>query len=276
MTRSPTWHSPNEADPAVAAAAWPRPQALAVRQLRVLTLNVHKGFDIGMRRFVLPELREAVRATRADLVFLQEIVGARLDGARRFPSWPATPQYEFLADQIWSDYAYGRNAVNTGGHHGNAVLSRYPIKRWDNVDVSVGSRQEPRALLHCEIDLHGRELHAVCVHLGLRAAHRGRQLRALCELLARTVPEGAPLVVAGDFNDWRGRAHRALAECRGLQEVFVAHRGRAARTFPAVFPLLRLDRIYVSGLKAFEPLPLPAHPWSRLSDHAPLMARLNP
>jgi endonuclease/exonuclease/phosphatase family metal-dependent hydrolase len=47
----------------------------AVHRLNVLTLNVHKGFTFFNRRFILPELREAVRATGADLVFLQEVPG---------------------------------------------------------------------------------------------------------------------------------------------------------------------------------------------------------
>jgi len=47
-----------------------------VQTLTVLTLNVHKGFTPFNRRFILPELREAVRATGADLVFLQEVTAA--------------------------------------------------------------------------------------------------------------------------------------------------------------------------------------------------------
>jgi len=47
----------------------------AIHRLRVLTVNTHKGFTALNRRFILPELREAVRSTSADLVFLQEVVG---------------------------------------------------------------------------------------------------------------------------------------------------------------------------------------------------------
>lgn len=31
--------------------------------------------------------------------------------AVRVPGWPGASRYEFLADSIWSDFAYGRNAV---------------------------------------------------------------------------------------------------------------------------------------------------------------------
>ena len=47
----------------------------AVHQLRIITVNTHKGFTPLNRRFILPELRDAVRTLGADLVFLQEVLG---------------------------------------------------------------------------------------------------------------------------------------------------------------------------------------------------------
>lgn len=244
-------------------------------QLRVLTVNTHKGFTVMNRRFVLPELRDAVRAVNADVVFLQEVQGTHERHSQRITAWPAAPHYEFLADEIWPQFAYGRNAVYPSGHHGNAVLSKFPIVAYENHDVSVG-RQEARGLLHCTLNVPGEAtpVHAICVHLGLVEVHRRRQLELLCEIVARQVPADAPLLVAGDFNDWRDRAHRVLKRCVGLDEVFVRAQGRAARTFPARLPLLRLDRIYVRNARAHRPVALPRHPWSRLSDHAPLAAEV--
>jgi endonuclease/exonuclease/phosphatase family metal-dependent hydrolase len=95
----------------------------------------------------------------------------------------------------------------------------------------------------------------------------------LCEVVREAVPRGAPLLVAGDFNDWRRRGHALMAQC-GLTEVFLAAHGRLARTFPARLPLLPVDRIYVRDLQASTPRVLSARPWSHLSDHAPLLARV--
>ena len=89
------------------------------------------------------------------------------------------------------------------------------------------------------------------------------------------VPAQAPLIVAGDFNDWRGRAHQLLAEGAALREVFVQANGRAARTFPARFPVLPLDRIYVRNAGVHAPVELPRRPWSHLSDHTPLVAEID-
>lgn len=244
-------------------------------QLRVMTVNVHKGFSVFNRRFVLRELRDAVRAVGADLVFLQEIHGARSSTRMARHEPPEGPHYESLADQIWPAFAYGRNAVYTDGDHGNALLSKYPIIRSENVDVSVGSH-EKRGLLHCTLRLPDRAdvVHAICVHLGLRQSHRARQLQQLCQFVKRFVPQHEPLLVAGDFNDWRGQAHAVLHACAGLDEVFVEAHGLPAKTFPARLPLLRLDRIYVRSVRDHAPLALPARPWSGLSDHAPLAAEI--
>lgn len=244
--------------------------------LRILTVNTHKGFTVFNRRFVLHELREAIRATHADIVFLQEVLGAHHRHASRLAQWPTVAQYEFLADTIWPEFAYGRNAVYPHGHHGNAVLSKFPIAFYDNIDVSVG-KHERRGLLHCVLrpPMLNVDLHAICVHLGLRERHRRPQLQSLCALIEREVPPAAPLFVAGDFNDWRIRGQRLLERCSGLKEIHLEQHGHLARTFPAHFPVFHLDRIYVRNVMSFRPVRLARQPWARLSDHAPLAAEVS-
>ena len=247
----------------------------AAFSLKLLTINTHKGFTALNRRFILPELRDAVRTVSADIVCLQEVMGAHEVHPLHFENWPDTTHYEFIADTMWSDYAYGRNAVYPEGHHGNAVLSRFPISEYDNLDVSHNGH-EKRGLLHCRINLVevSKTLHVICVHLGLQEAHRHDQLEMLCELV-NSLPEGDPIVVAGDFNDWRQKANSILQTKAGLDEVFTRARGRPARTFPAVMPLLRLDRIYVKNASATSPTALPLREWRHLSDHAPLAVELH-
>lgn len=170
-------------------------QAPAVKRLRVLTVNTHKGFTAFNRRFILPELREAVRSTQADIVFLQEVLGSHDRHAARYPGWPQTSQYEFLADSMWSDFAYGRNAVYPDGHHGNALLSKYPIIEHRNLDVSI-TGPERRGLLHCVLEVPGQgQVHAVCVHLSLLESHRQKQLQLLRKLLD-ALPANAPVIIA--------------------------------------------------------------------------------
>jgi len=251
------------------------------RTLHVATCNIHKGFSVTpffSRRVVIHELRENLRGINADLVFLQEVIGNNARHALRHRSWPSEPQYEFLADSVWRDFAYGRNAVYDSGHHGNAILSRYPITRWDNEDVSA-HRFESRGLLHCEIAVpHWDEpLHCVCVHLALNAGGRSRQMEKLRQRIERLVPSQAPLIVAGDFNDWhwRHKATHELAHPLDMHEVFELMHGSPARSFPAALPVLRLDRIYVRGFRVSAAHVHHGPRWSRVSDHAALTAVLH-
>ena len=240
----------------------------------VLTLNAHMGFNLLNRRFVLPELREAIRSVSADVVFLQEVLGEHARHAEKHLNWPEGPQYEFLANTLWPQFAYGQNAVYPHGHHGNAVLSKFPILSHENRDISIHGSEE-RGLLHCVLAMPGSdvEVHTICVHLGLLESHRRQQFSLLCDIIDAQVPADAPLIVAGDFNDWRRRGHPLLSRC-GMQEVFMQQNGALAKTFPARWPLLPVDRIYVRNARGIEPRVLSARPWSHLSDHAPLLARI--
>jgi endonuclease/exonuclease/phosphatase family metal-dependent hydrolase len=154
-------------------------------------------------------------------------------------------------------------------------VSRHPITTWENIDVSH-HRLESRGLLHCEIVIEGwkEPLHCINVHLGLWARSRRFQLEWLCERIRAAVPQSGPLVVAGDFNDWTKKASRFLAAELGLYEVFERAEGRPARSYPARMPLLTLDRIYVRDLHVAGVERHAGSPWSRLSDHVALAARL--
>lgn len=244
--------------------------------IKIATYNIHKGFSQFNRRMVLHELRERLRELDADIVFLQEVQGAHSKLELRHQTDAMHPQHEFLADEIWPHHAYGRNAVYDAGHHGNAILSRYPILKWDNQDISA-HRFESRGVLHCEMELPGSGvvLHSLCVHLGLFVRGRNRQMGELVERIRKVVPDDAPLIIAGDFNDWRNHASRLLARELQLHEVFEVSSGKLARTFPCGAPMLRMDRIYVRGLSVQE-VGIHAHyPWSKISDHAALSATVS-
>ncbi|MDP3605773.1 MAG: EEP domain-containing protein, partial [Polaromonas sp.] len=91
--------------PSVAAQPLPDADAVAATQdaianaslsfsLKVLTVNIHKGFTFFNRKFILHELREAVRSVGADVVFLQEVTGTHARHENKVANYPATPHYE--------------------------------------------------------------------------------------------------------------------------------------------------------------------------------------
>jgi len=221
------------------------------------------------------ELRTQLAGLNPDILFLQEVQGAHSRHAMRISNWPALPQHEFLAAELGLEVAYGGNAIYDHGHHGNAIVSRFPIVRSENTDVSSHAF-ERRGLLHCEIRIAGIEeiVHCLCVHLGLDERGRQGQASTLIGQINAAVPRGAPLIVAGDFNDWRNRVGARMVRELGVTDVFRDERGRPPRSYPSALPMLRLDRIYVRGFQVQHVAVHHGPPWSRLSDHAALSAQI--
>jgi endonuclease/exonuclease/phosphatase family metal-dependent hydrolase len=303
------------AAPAAKAATAAPATAGAERRLRVSTYNIHKGVlrdFTGLRRVArIHELRARLHELDSDLIFLQEVQGQHQRYARRFAQWPTESQELFLSKSPTAQQAfqtaYGRNASYLHGHHGNALLSRFPIVGLENRDVSDHAL-EKRGVLHCTVDVAGRQVHCFVVHFGLLAASRERQLDALLEWIGAAVPGDQPLIVAGDFNDWRNTLSQRLCASAGVVEVFdavhprmeslqraayfvrdrLAEVGaleppplsrlprmvRTARTYPALVPWFRMDRIYQRGFRVTAARVLRGLEWARLSDHSPLVADL--
>jgi endonuclease/exonuclease/phosphatase family metal-dependent hydrolase len=243
-------------------------------RLSVATYNIHKGVSHLRRRPKMPELRDHLRALDADVVFLQEVRGAQPETSKKHAPPGNIPQYEFLADTYWFT-AYGKNAETRHGHHGNALLSRYPIVYQENEDISA-HWLEQRGLLHCVVNA-GKtmpRLHCLNVHLGLLEHWRRRQLTAMVARVEALIPPDEPLLIAGDFNDWHRKGHRYLCDALHATDVFATIQGKPARTFPSFLPLLPLDRIYVRGLDVRSARIHYAQRAPRVSDHAALSAEL--
>ena len=236
--------------------------------LRVATYNIHKGVQgIGpARRLEIHNLGLAVEQLDADIVCLQEVRKLHRREAAYFQRWPELPQAEFLAPEGY-EAVYRTNAITKHGEHGNALLTRWPVIGHQHEDIS-DHRFEQRGLLHVELDINGKRVHSIVVHLGLIPGSRIRQIALLQRFIEREVPPNAPLVVAGDFNDWGNQIKRMLAGF-GLFE-FDETRGIA--TYPARLPIAQLDHIYVRGLTPLGLQVPKGRIWWRMSDHLPLIA----
>ncbi len=243
--------------------------------LHIATFNIHKGVTNFNARFALHEQRELLRRLQADIVFLQEVRDEHAKHSKRFEAWPEAGQAEFLADAVWPNYAYGKNSVYPAGHHGNALLSKHPIIKTTNEDISAHASEE-RGMLHSEIEVPGWDvpLHCICVHLGLFAHWRRKQLLDVRDRIESSVPPNAPLIIAGDFNDWGMRSGRLFAQGLHLREVFEHNDGKPARSFPSWLPVLRLDRIYTRGFHVKHVQVHSGLQFAKLSDHAALTATL--
>ena len=238
-----------------------------MKTLRVATYNIHKGVQgLGpQRRLEIHNLGLAVEQIDADIICLQEVRKMNRREAQYFTRWPELPQADYLAPEGY-EAVYRTNAYTRHGEHGNAMLTRWPVLGHQHEDMS-DHRFEQRGLLHSEVVVNGLSIHVLVVHLGLIRASRVRQAAQLERFIEREVPAGAPLVVAGDFNDWGERVHRHFASM-GLKTFEPG----ANPTFPARLPLVQLDYVYTRGLQPLQVHVLRGRAWWRMSDHLPLIA----
>jgi endonuclease/exonuclease/phosphatase family metal-dependent hydrolase len=223
--------------------------------IKILSYNIHKGFDWKNRNYLIKEMKDFITSSEADIVFLQEVVGKnrKYQGQGIIDS-----QFEYLADQIWTHYSYGRNAVYDHGHHGNLILSKFPIESFENIDIST-NQIEQRGFLICKISLplnkqnENHFFYAACSHLNLLHTGRVLQYQKIKDyILSKNIDYSTPLLIAGDFNDWNKKCTQVFEIDLNMQDVHKKTHGHFAKTFPAFFPLLCLDRIYVKNLRIID------------------------
>ncbi len=243
-------------------------------KLKILSYNIHKGFDRGNKNYFLDEIKKLIESSDADLVFLQEVVGKSekykkkglIDG-----------QFEFLADSIWKHYSYAQNSLYDHGHHGNLILSRYPIESWENVNITT-NKLEKRGFLVCKINIPHKKnnhIYVACAHLDL--LQRGRRIQYQTikkKILSLGASEHEPMIVAGDFNDWNQKCTEVFEVDLGMKETHKIMHGKFAKTFPASFPVLTLDRIYIKNLKVIKSQIFKQKTKKHFSDHLPLFCEL--
>lgn len=236
--------------------------------------NIAKGTTQFSRRVRIHEVKAAVHRLEADVVCLQEVQNRNDRLSRTRLDYPYARQMDVLAGTHYGHQVYAANKHYRHGHHGNAVLTRFPVLAHRNIDLSTRSIERRGALI-TTLQFKDREVFVVSTHFSLLARDRLLQAQALAGTLLRTLPADAPLIIAGDFNDWHRKVDRVLREELGVSEAFDHSHTLPARTFPSFFPLLRLDRIYLRGVKARQAHAMGGLEWARRSDHVPIVAELS-
>lgn len=236
-------------------------------KIKVLSFNIHKGFNWNNSMFTLGQIRQFIRESEADLVFLQELHGKNTKLDPQFER-----QLEYLADSVWDNFSYGKNAIYDHGDHGNAILSKFPMTTFHNFDLSLHPL-EKRGLLHTMVEIPNKPpLHLLCTHLNLLHRHRKEQYEMMAGYIEKHI-KGERLILAGDFNDWNWGAGKVLENKLGLKEVFKMKTGHYAKTFPWFHPMLNLDRIYIHDLHLLNAGIHIDH--FHLSDHLPISCEIH-
>lgn len=229
--------------------------------VRIATYNIHRcrGMD---RRVVPSRIIQVLRDLNADVIALQEVIGAGPAGAGQ-------------AEDIGAGLGMGwvMTSVRTLRQHqfGNVVLSRYPIVHHSQYDLSWRTC-EPRACQRVDVDLGGGQvLHVYNVHLGTAVLERRYQAGRLASFVHDRRVVG-PKVILGDFNEWmRGLATKTLSAL--FESIDVKRYIKRRRTYPGIFPVLHLDHVYYEGRVDVLGVEMPRTRKTLMaSDHLPLVA----
>jgi len=231
-----------------------------VIDVRIATYNIHRcrGMD---RRVVPGRIIEVLREIDADVIALQEVIGAGPVGAGQ-------------AEEIGAALGMGwvMNCVRTLRHHqfGNVVLSRYPIVHHSQYDLSWRTC-EPRNCQRADLQIEGQTLHVYNVHLGTAVLERRYQAGRLASFVHDRRVTG-PKVLLGDFNEWmKGLATKTLSSL--FESVDISQHLKRRRTYPGLFPVVHLDHIYYDGRVEVLRVEMPRTRKALMaSDHLPLVA----
>lgn len=248
--------------PSAAATASPPPAAIppppAVRELRVATYNILAG------KHGLDDVAAAIRSFDADLVALQEVDSRTRRSGR-------VDQPQVIAQALGMEVGFVEHRRFDGGRIGVALLSRHPLANVERVALPGGVL----AALHADVTIAGRVVPVFVVHLHptdprdslaqQRSMDATRRREAEAVLLLAT-SQDVPTIVLGDFN-----ARSNSPEYAAFADHFTDACPDSGATWPASFPLVRIDYVWTSDTLVrldcprFEP---------STSDHRPVVADL--
>jgi endonuclease/exonuclease/phosphatase family metal-dependent hydrolase len=224
--------------------------------MRLLSYNIHGC--IGRDGVDDPErIVEVIREIDADVVALQEVdEGAE---GRRFA--------DRLTQLGYAHIIYGPTMTKQIGEYGNLLMSRLPVESIQKADISE-SNVEPRGAIAVDLQADFGRVRLVASHLGLKIDERRKQWQQLLRLSQPESPQGVSIII-GDMNEWwpHGKIFKRLT----TQASHIS----SLKTFPAVLPLLKLDRVVVFRYKGEARFRVAKSAHARVaSDHLPLVCDL--
>lgn len=263
------------------------PEARRPGECRILTYNVHGC--VGLDGVHDPErIARVIARHDPDVVCLQELDvdrprSAGIDQAGHIAGLLDMAVHFHATDTVHAAEAPdARFRVAAAERSGNAILTRHPATLLRTgalpalAPLPGRPARTPRGALAVHVEIDGRALQVVTVHLGLQALERRLQVRALVgpDWLGG-LRHDVPTVLCGDLNGfaWWPELAPLRRRLRDAQRAIGNHRPQA--TFAGRWPLWRIDHVFVDPRLSPVRAAVPGDPASRVaSDHRPLVVDL--
>ena len=236
----------------------------------MLSYNIHHGEGTD-GRIDLERLAQVILDARPDVVALQEV-------DRNVERSGRVDQAAELARLTGLHMEFGQTIPLQGGQYGNAVMSRWPMRRVSNHPLPSPVGGEARAVLAAEIAVPAGDGSEIVTVLGTHFHHtqdptnRVASAEALETLFpADSVPaQGVAMLLAGDLN--------ATPESRPIGLLLklwsMTSAARPAPTSPAPAPRRKIDYVMYRPRGRWRVIESRVVDEAVASDHRPMLAVL--
>ncbi|MCB8965824.1 MAG: endonuclease/exonuclease/phosphatase family protein [Ardenticatenaceae bacterium] len=238
----------------------PTDTAVNGRALRVMTYNLHNGFD-PEGDLDLETLARTIELAQVDVVGLQEVSrGWLINGSVDMLTW--------LARRLDMNYVF---APTAGPLWGNALLTRLPILGSETVPLPPDDLLLARGVLAVTVDTgEGTTLTVLTTHYHHLLADSDIRVQQSAAILAQW-PAATRTVLLGDMNSTPESAEMMRLQASGWQDALAVHGVTASFTYPSTGPTRQIDYIWVSpDLLVGETAVLP----DTGSDHLPIVTSI--
>ncbi len=228
--------------------------------IRVMSYNIHHGEGLD-KKIDLERIADLIKREKADIVGLQEVDrGVERTARRDLP--------EELAKLTGMTVYFERNIIYQGGDYGNAVLSKFPIKKKNNTHYKMLRVGEQRGVLQLLLNVHGKELLFMNTHIDYREDDAERLINA--DELKRIVADAGktPVILCGDFNTTPdSHTHQKISGF--LDDTWELIGQGSGFSYSAEKPEKRIDYIWITK-SSIEPIKMEVLK-SDASDHLPVI-----
>lgn len=226
-------------------------------RLRILTFNIAhgrgltpiQGLTLGRKlRANLRKIARLIDTLQPDVVALQEI-DQHSRWAGNFDHLDYLKAHTGFEHSVFGINNRREGLINL--NYGNAILSRHPIMDSENIVFGASTVGE-KGFLFAELDIHGRRVPMVNLHLNFRSRfHRFNQVEKVMGYVtekhaSRSLDWHMPPIVCGDMNN---PSHRPDATAE-LMRYFSLHgdysfQPQNGLTFPSPMPRRGLDFVFL-------------------------------